>query len=208
MTFGEMQTEVFRRISESSSSPAFWTVADVKTAINEGYQEFSDASEWYERSTAFTLTNELYYNLSVRISDSILSIKRAFNDQTKRWLDPVNINDLDNRTYVRWEAVTGEPQMMILRGLWWLGMFPKQSAGTVTLSYSAMPPVMVLAADTPAIPEEFHYAFINYAVYDLLAQEAETDKALKFWGDYLLFQEAFQRYVQKRISFDRVSGFK
>ena len=51
MNFGEMQTRVFRELSESQTSPVYWSLADVKTAINEGLACMSDVTEWYEQTS-------------------------------------------------------------------------------------------------------------------------------------------------------------
>jgi hypothetical protein len=208
MTFLEMQTEVFRRLEESSSSPVFWALAQVKEALNDAYFLLSDVTEWAETSESESFTTATYYDLSSVLTNTVLSIKGIFNPDTNRWLRPTTTEELDQRS-VLWEEATGAPDEYVIRGLWWLGLYPKMASatGTMTIHYTYVPTALSANGDTPSFPEEFHPALVEYAVYDLLCQERETDKALKFYARYLDLQEKLKRYVQDRASYDRVVTF-
>ena len=208
MLFSELQTEVFRRLDEDSSSPAFWSLADVKTAINEGYEEMSDASEWYERNANLTLLSKrTYYDLRTALgSEQVLTLKHAYNQTTRRWLYPGELRELDYRTFHQWEDITGEPEQFFLRGLFWLGTFPKQTAdlGSLKLYYTAIPLALSDDADEPGFPEEFQYGLVEYAIGDLLAQEAETQKALAHFDEYLNYEAGLTAWTEGRIALDRI----
>ena len=207
MTFAEMQTEVFARLEENSTTPAFWALADVKNALNEGLEEISDASEWLEKNYAVPhVANQLYYNLSTALgSDTILTPKHALNNQTNRWIEFREVRDLD-RQLLEWETVTGEEEQCVLRGLWWFGIFPHSSdaAGSFTVYYSALPPARVNDADSPNFPEEYHYGLVEYALGDLLSQERDYRKALAHFTEYSQYERGLTEYVQGRISKDRI----
>lgn len=203
MNFGEMKTEVFRIIAENSSAPVFWTAADVARAVNDGYEEISDASEWYERQATLNLNGQTYLNLETAIAETFVAPLRVYNPATTRWLEPDDVRSLDDE-YRRWEVTTGPPDRYFMRGLWFLGMFPKSSTGTLQLWFSSIPPAMASDSDRPDFPQEIHWGLVDYAVYDLLCQEAETEKALRFWKSYLKHQRELVQYVQHRISVDRV----
>lgn len=209
MTFLELQTEVARRIEESTGSPAFWTVAQIKEAINRGYRETADVAEWNETSTSLSLTaNTTYYDLSTLIINTrILTVKRIYNDQTSRWLTPRDVLDFDRR-FKQWENTTGEPGEFIVRGLWWLRFdrYKTATSGTVTVYYTAVPTDLSADGDTPAFPQEFHLALVEYAVADLLFQDAETKKGMKSWSRFLALQEGLRRHVNQRASLDRVGA--
>jgi hypothetical protein len=212
MNFGEMKTEVTRRLRDPSTSTVFWSDTDVATAINDGLMELSDATEWYETYSVLSLlSSQIYYDLRTVLSDTILSPKCAFNQTTNIWLTPVCIRDLDYQTYREWETITGEPEKMFMRGLWWLGLFPKASAddtlGSLKLYFSAIPPAMDDDTDELDIPEEFQIALIEYALFDLLAQDKETKEALRHWVQYAALEERFRRYVGDRLALDRVHGY-
>lgn len=209
MTFAEQKTEVFRRLNESSSSPTYWTESDVEGALNEGYAEISDVSEWYERNASISkLKNRTYYDLRTNLSDTFLAPRRCFNPQTNQWLDPISVRTLDFKTYRQWELNPGEPQKMFMRGLWWLGIYPKAGAdsGTLQLYYTALPTEMAADGDEPAFPQEFHLGIVSYALYELRYQERETAAALRYFAEYKEYETALRGYVEQRTSFDRSRG--
>lgn len=210
MTFLEMQTEVFRRLEEASGAPVFWTLAQIKESINKGYREISDSTEWYEVTDTIALTaNQYVYDMTSAtegLSPAALTVKACWNDQTDRWMTPTDVRTLDNAGYYKWETATGEPDMWYIRGLWWLGFerAVAATAGTVTVYYSALPADLSADADTPAFPQEFHLALVEFAVYDCLCQDRENTKALYFYTRYIVKREALRKYVQQRDSKDRV----
>lgn len=203
MNFGELKTEVFRRLEENSVSPVYFSPDDVGDAINEGFEELSDATEWYETNNPVNLAvDTIYYSLS---SLNILTPKQAYNNQNNRWMVWTTVDRLDGR-YRRWEAAGGEPDWIFTRGVWHLGTFPVPQAagGTLTLYHTAMPTLLSADGDTPGFPQEFHYALVDYALYDLLCQEAEVAKALKFWERYQAKETALKRFVAARAKDRRI----
>lgn len=213
MTFAELQTELFRRLDEDSVAPSFWSLTDIKRALNEGYAELSDASEWYERALMLPrLSNRTYYDLRAIVGTSFLSPRRCYNAVSSTWLQCVNLRELDNRTYQRWEVNTGEPAKMMQRGAWWFGVYPKPSedgdGNNLRLYCTAMPPPMVLDQDRPGFPREFHPGIVAYGLFDLLAQEAETAKAMQHYGEYSAIETALTRHVRSRIQMDRINTLK
>jgi hypothetical protein len=210
MNFGEMKTEVYRRLRVDSTTPVWYSEDDVEDSLNEGLEEMSDATEWCEDYSIVSLLSNLqYYDLRTDVPDTILAPKRAFNITTNRWLTPTDIRDMDFQTYVRWEEVTGEPERLIMRGLWWMGFWPIKNSdtGKVKVYYTCLPEAMVADTDEPDFPSEFQIGIIMYAMADLLAQDRETKKALRYWNQYQEIEKRFAKYVKQRISLDRVEGY-
>lgn len=211
MKFSEMKTEVFRKLNESESSPAFWSEADVEEALNEGYAEMADATEFYERYCNIPmLSGRTYYNLKNILPDTFLSPRRCWNTVTSRWLRPSDTREQDFHTYVQWELTFGQPQAYLMRGNWWLGVWPRPDADDRELRfyYSAIPPEMSDDDDEPDFPREFHPGVVDYALYDLTAQDKEPKKALALWASYLGHEKGLRQYANERIAYDRMSGLK
>jgi hypothetical protein len=208
MNRGELQQRIFIGLNESSANPAFWTVADVQAALDDAYEEMSDASEWYERDAVLRLlSNQQYYDLRFIVeADTFLRLRAVFNATTNRWLQPISVDDLDYRTYRQWEDVTGEPEKWLVRGLWWLRMFPMRPSdtGVVQLFYKALPPAMTRSTDEPGFPREFHEGLIEYALGDLLSQEGETKRALVHFQKYQGYQARLNEWADSRTSTDRL----
>lgn len=205
MNFGELQAEVFRRREESDSSPLFGRIVDVKEAINDAYEELSETTEWFETNQSINKTTDNYYDLSTLLTRWPLTVTSVWNPQTNRWLCPSDVRDFDE-AYSQWENSRGEPEHFTVRGGWWLGTYPKLSgaAGTLKVFHTATPPLLSADSDTPGFPQEFHLALVVYALYELFCQEGELKKALGYWKEYQGYESALKRYVQARVSIDRV----
>lgn len=123
MTFGQMKAAVRRKLNESSAT--FWTDQDIEDALNDAYAEMADATEFYERqATIDLLPSRTYYDLTSVLPDTFLSPRRAYNVTTSRWLDPTDPLDQDRHTDSQWELTSGQPERYMLRGNWWLGVWP------------------------------------------------------------------------------------
>jgi hypothetical protein len=200
VTLAEIRSEVRRRLDEVNPGGTFWSDEDIDKAIGEGEDEFADACEWYERfQTIDILENRPYYDLRTVIRFDFLVAGPVFNDTTSRWLEPLSPNDLD-RNDRRWEMVGAEPQFFMMRGLWWLGMWPRKNSeqGSVKQYYRALPRHMSEDDDEPGFHRVYHYGLVEYAVSDLLAQDAETDLALSVWKLYQGYEAALASYIDHR----------
>lgn len=210
MTFAELKTEVFIRLNENASSPVFWTEADVELALNEGYAEISDATEWQERFiTVDILESRPYYDMRTLIPSEVvfLSVGPAFNETTNRWLTPSRVGDLDLYDR-RWERVIGEPERILVRGHWWVRYWPLKGSesGTIKQFYTALPEPLVASTDSPGFPEALHLGLVEYACADLWGQDAEAKLALAAWARYVDYEKTLQSYVDGRVSVPLVHG--
>jgi hypothetical protein len=207
MTFLELKQDVARRLAEVNGR-VFWSNQDIGDAVNLGYAEMSDACEWKEAYLEVDLLNDRpYYDLFRLIGDSFLGIRPIFDEQTNRWLIPSSARQLDTNDR-RWERVTGEPQRCFLRGLRWLGLYPRiqSDVGLVKVYYTALPDPLVNDDDEPGFPEAFHGGIVDFALTDLFAQDGETAFALACWKDYLEQEARLSAWVNGRAADPLVTG--
>lgn len=200
MTFAEIKAEVFRRLQEDSTAQVFWTEAEVEEAIHDGEDEMADATEWLERwQTIDILKDRPYYDLRTNIRRNFLIAGPVFNDTTNRWLTPVSAQDLDKGDR-RWEERIGEPEFFMIRGLWWLGLWPFKGnqVGSVKQYYRALPIHMAEDSDEPGFHRTFHYGLVEYAVADLHSQDGEVDLAWRAWKRYAAFEAKLADYIGHR----------
>lgn len=218
-TFLELQTDVFRRLEESSSSPQFWNLSDVKGAINAGYEEISETTEWYETSQNVTMgvagganilpasgAGAVYYDLNALLSRPPLRVTYVWNPNTSQWLIPTTTLELDRDNRL-WELALGEPQRFMMRGLWWLTTYPRRATGVVKVYSTSVPPLLSADGDVPGFDAEYHSALADWAVYDLKCLEGEDQVAQSFLNDYFVKEEQLRRYVQERATQDHLGGF-
>lgn len=205
MNRGSIRAEVRRRLGENT---VFWTDANIDTSINEGLEEIAEASEYYETSESESLVaDQPVYNLKTLLDYDLLRITSIWNPQRTQWMYPTAPHLL-GRLYRRWEAIKGQPEAYYVRGLWNLRPYPKaaQSSGTLTLDYVAIPPLLAADDAVPGFPEEFQYGLVEYALYDLLAQDQETAEALLHYVEYLKHESGLTQWARERGNRSGVVG--
>lgn len=208
MTLAEMEADVVRRLAEGAS-PIGWTSTEIQTAVNRGYLELSDASEWNEQYVDIDLLQDRpYYDLRAVVGCGFLAPGAAFDRQTNRWLIPTSVRQFDAHDR-RWERVTGEPQRILTRGLWWLGYWPRiqSEIGSIKQYYTAVPDPLCVDEDEPGFPEQFHVGCVEFAMSELWAQDGETGQALLSWKAYLAIEAALVSWVNERASDALVHGY-
>lgn len=200
MTRAEMRAEVYRRLREASSFPVFWQDTDIEVSLQEGYEEMTDSSEWYETyQTVPILQNRPYYDMRTVCRDQFLVLGRAFNVSTNRWLQPTTPVMLDLGDS-RWERRVMEPDQIMIRGLWWVGYWPIKGSesGKIKQYFKGFPTPMAADTDSPAFEEEFHYGLVEYALWDLFAQDSEVDLAWAAWKEFLRYEDLLMKAKGKR----------
>lgn len=200
MTRGEMKAEVFRRLREVPTYAVMWQATDIEVSLQEGYEEMTDSSEWYERYQVIPILEDRpYYDMRTVMRDTFLVLGRAYNVSTDRWLIPTMPTELDLRD-TRWERRVMEPEFIMIRGLWWVGYWPvKGSAdGKIKQFFQGFPDPMIADTDSPGFEEEFHQGLIEYALWDLFAQDGESTLAWAAWKEFLRYEDLLTRAKGKR----------
>lgn len=200
MTLGEIIDDVLTRIEEETGSPSRWSRSDARDSINDGLDELSDATEFYERTAVFTLrARAVYHDVRTVGDEPFLRVSSIYNPARSRWIDATNVRDLDDFTSRQWIRNDGEPDQWFMRGLWWLGIYPRSRSqdSVLHLKGKALHPHMTDETERPRqLPEEYHRTLVEYAVYDLLARDDETAKALEHFSEF----EKMSRELDKRVA--------
>lgn len=208
MTKREIREEVVRRLRESAA-PTFWSEADVNASIDDGYEEISDASEWYERrQTIALLPRRPYYDMRRVATSEFLVAGPAYNNTTSRWLIPATVGALDQSDN-RWEARISEPDRIVVRGVWFVMYWPFKgvAAGSVKQYYAAIPPQLE-DDEEPGFHDACHYGLVEYALFDLFAQDAEADLAYSAWKEYTTYEAALIAHTTGRASVPKVHAHR
>lgn len=184
MNFVSLQSEVFRRLDESSTSPVFWSAVDVKAALNEGYWDFCERTRLVSHEAEVTCVRGVPFMDARAWSYPFLGLRTIRSKTLAEPLRPTSIKHVDELEN-RWEMSSGPVRRVMIRGQYMLHVWPVPQIGeTFRVSWTSMPPEMVFDQDEPEIPEEHHEALVCYALYDLRAQEGETALALEAYGQY------------------------
>lgn len=207
--FAALKAEVFRRLDEAQTSPVFVTEAEVAEALNDGYMELSDTTEWNELSLTIDLLRQRpIYDLRTILGEHLLTVGAAFDDARGRWLLPSTVTELarDDR---RWERVEeAAPIRIVPQGLWNVRYWPMQSSdtGSITQYYTALPAALVDDEDAPGFPAMFHQGLVEFALTDLWAGMGEAQLALTAWGRFLEVEAALWGWVNDRAGVPQVGA--
>lgn len=204
MTLQEMREDVLTQLGESVTAPKFWSVADVDAALNEAYEDISDAAEWLEVAVTINLdSRRTWYDLNAwRLG--MLSILHFYNSQTQEWMVAGGVRAWD-RNQRDWMAATGEPHNIVRRGLNWLGLYPASGtvSGTLIIHGTAMPAAPLAAADSPGFPVEYHPGLVEHALANLKAQDHEPAQSLAHFESYLDYESGLKVYLNSRLELDK-----
>lgn len=193
---------------DRADDAVFWSDEDIDVAINEGYEEISDAIEWNETyQTVEILKSRPYYDARSVLRSGFLVLGPAYNTTTSRWLLPSVVVEMD-RGDGRWEERIAEPERILIRGLFFFGYWPVkgEEEGSIKQYYKALPTPLSDDDDVPGFHSTFHEALVEYALFDLFAQDGETDLSKAAWGEYLALEAAAQQYYDRRAETPRVRG--
>jgi hypothetical protein len=209
VTKAQIRAEIFRRLREASSAPVFWSVADVNQSIDEGYQEIADATEWFEHNVTIDLPSRTpRFDVRQFTQYEFLISGPAFNVFTNRWMYPVTARMLDQGDR-EWENRLAEPEAVMVRGIWWLTYWPLPASNTTSVKqYYRGIPAAILDAASPAFPEQYHYGLVEYALFDLWAQDAESDLAYSAWKSYLQYESELAAYTNGRLGIPKGSAMR
>ena len=174
------------------------------TSINDGLDELSRATRFYERHVSVSVRNlSNYYDLRGWLPESALGVTSVWSSVHNDWLAPVSSRDLKSR----WEQAEGPSQMFFMRGLYWMVVWPKTATtnGFLRVYFSGYAPhfthpqAVLLDLFDDMVP-----ALEEYVMYDLSAKDGETGKALLYWGDYATRVKGLAKGIEKRIVTARV----
>lgn len=181
------------------------TDAAIIQALNEGLDELAEATGFYERNVTIPIRNgRTYYDLRGWFPETALGVTSVWNTVSTRWLHPASEEDL---SYARWKRVFGDPRNYWIRGLYWMGIFPKAAAdsGYFRVYFKALPPPLVHMNDAiPDLPDDFNNDLEDYALYELFSREGETTKALAMWQSFQEGEDRLKKLVKDRVTTARV----
>lgn len=197
VTLSQLRERVRERFEHSSTTR--WEDSDIDKSINEALEELSVATNFYEDSATIDFGDgRTYYDLRAIASEVPIKVTHISTADAE-WLCPSSVRELGVQ---EWEKTEGEPDRWFVRGLFWLGLYPKPAADEssgMTVYYSRVHPTLENDSDTlQQLPDSLADCVVDYTLYDLYAQEGETEKALGLWQSYLEGEATLRNLVERR----------
>jgi len=186
MTRGELRTRILNSLNDSTTSPVFWSVAQMNTVIQEGLETMSEEAEAVKRTTYVGLQEGcLYYSMRGIAQDCMLPT-RVYNEANNRRLVPTSVDELDSIHYT-WGTVPGDPLYWFPMGWEWFGIWPSPAAsgGRLRVDYLAWPRELLDDDDEPELYDADHEALVLYGNYEGCLKRWDFDGAVAAWSLFL-----------------------
>lgn len=188
------------RTRYEAESTVRWSDTPIVAAINDGLEDLSEASRFYERHISVPLGNlRSYYDLRGWMPETALGVTSVWNTSLNSWLEPTGIEKLGSR----WERSTGTPLSFFMRGLFWMGVWPKPATsgtGYLRIYFAGYAPKFTSSQSVLRdLPDDLITCLEDYALYELSAQDGESDRALLHFADYDARSKQFAAFIDRRI---------
>lgn len=184
--------------SELEENNLFYTEANLDRALQDIYNEVILRSFAIERSYSYALqAGKGYINMKALLP-SFYRVNAIFNEQTKRWLDPVNRDALD-AIRLDWELMTGQPRWVCAISPERICIVPKPAAttGTLTIFYNEIAPTLS-GTTTFELPLETQHVVVKGSLREMQEQAREFKKAMLKNKEYQDLVKEAQVKVSRR----------
>ena len=187
MTRSDIRTRILEGLNESSSSPTFWSKAQVDAVIQDAQEVMAQEVGGIKRSAIAALQEGTTYYHTRGIAPDMMVPTRIWIPSLNRRLTATNIGEID-AFHERWHTVTGDPEYWFSMGWDWFGIYPHPSAGggTMRVDYVAWPQTMLDDDDEPEFLRADHDALTLYGVYEGLLKRWDFTNAMQ---TFVLFLE-------------------
>ena len=192
------------RIQHEAESSVRWTDDAIGDSINEGLDDFSEVTRFYERHTTVpVVAKRIYYDIRGLLPESALGVTSVWSSPIQDWLGPVSPMELRSR----WEQSVGSSQVFFMRGLFWMAVWPKPEASTGfhRIYFAGHAPHFTHPqAVLYDLLDNYVPALEEYALYDLAAQDGETLRALQHWAEYSTKAKQIADFISRRTVTARI----
>ena len=168
MTLAEMVLRVSQRLNEAPAAggPTFYPVTEITAALNEADRMFCLLTLALEKTVLWTApAATAITRMLLAFPDWMVPLRLA--NEFGAPIRPCRLHDLwalDSQ----WPIAAGDPIRYATAGSNLLALYPQPVAPQdIFVTYVRSPLGLVLDADTPETPTEYHPAYIPYAIYRL-----------------------------------------
>uniref|UniRef100_A0A6M3JY83 Uncharacterized protein n=1 Tax=viral metagenome TaxID=1070528 RepID=A0A6M3JY83_9ZZZZ len=192
MNFSTLKTRTLQKLNESTSSPNFWSLVEIGDFLNEGYSDLASITKIIETSATLSLVaNQYIYSLD----SSCLKINRMYYETDDRIIKPATWADINKQD--RWwnETSFDYPKFWVPISTQKIFLWPKpieNESSCITYYFSSLSTDMSDDNDTPAGPDVFHSALIDFACAMALLRKRNSEAMAK--SKYF-----YEQYKEKRV---------
>ena len=166
MVAAEIATRILARSDDPSAITA--DMPEVMSAINEGQELAALLSLCLETTASLTLAaGAPFGTLLTRLPDYICPLRLSVAGARLR---PGTLAEFDGDNDY-WQATLGTPERYSTLGFDLYAITPQPTTDTAAQLIYARSPKVMLEADTPEIPEQYHQSLVYYGKYRVRLKE-------------------------------------
>lgn len=186
MTRQELRDRILLALNESTSSPVFFSTAQMDAVIEEGRELIAEEARTLRRTATISLLpGTTFYRLSGIAADLMTPYRVWAVDRDTR-LIPITMGELD-RHQEHWLTVTGDPEHWFTLSWDTLGLYPHPAAGggVLHIDYLAWPTALIDDMDEPEMKDADQDSLILYGVYDGLMKQWQWPRAIELYARFM-----------------------
>lgn len=186
MTRQQLRDRILTALNESTTSPVFWTTAQLDAVIDEASEVLAEEAKAIRR-TAYMARQSgwTYYHLRGAAPD-VMAIYRVWLPDLDKRLIATSMQELD-ANHRTWPTTTGEPEYWFPISWDCFGIYPHPAAGSglLRIDYIAWPRALLDDNDEPEFREADQDALVLYGIYDALMKQWNAPRALEIFSRFM-----------------------
>ena len=186
MTRAQIRDRILNALNESTSSPVFWSTAQIDAVIAEASEVLAEEAKAIRRTAFVGRSAGATYYFTRGMAPDVMAVTRIWlPDQSKR-LTAVSIAELDAQNST-WGTVTGDPEYWFPVSWDCFGIYPRpaQGGGLLRVDYLAWPRTLLDDDDEPEFREADQDSLVMYGIYDGLMKRWDAPRALQLFNRFM-----------------------
>ena len=186
MTRQQIRDRILIALNESTTSPVFWSTAQLDAVIDEASEVLAEEAKAIKRTAFVGRQPGVTYYSTRGIAPDVMAIYRIWLPDLNRRLIAVGISELDKQNET-WPTVNGDPEYYFPVSWDCFGVYPHPASGggTMRIDYFAWPRTLLDDSDEPEFREADHDALVLYGIYDGLMKMWAAPRALEMFNLFL-----------------------
>lgn len=186
MNRSQIRDRILSGLNDSTSSPVFWSTAQINTVIDEASEVLSEEAAALKRTALTVLRPGTTYYATRGIAPDLMVPVRLWLPSENRRLIATTAGQLD-AFHERWETVEGTPQNWFPMAWDWFGVFPHpaEGGGILRVDYLAWQRSLFDDSDSPEFPDADHDGLVLYGIYDGLLKRWDVAQATIIFNQFL-----------------------
>lgn len=186
MTRSQLRDRIIQALNESTSTPVFWTTAQLDSVIDEASEVLAEEAKSIKRTAFVARQAGATYYFTRGIAPDLMAAYRLWLPDLNKRLIAVSISELDAQNDT-WATASGDPEYWFPISWDCFGIYPHpaQGGGVLRVDYLAWPHALQDDGDEPEFREADQDALVIYGIYDGLMKQWNAGRAIELFNRFI-----------------------